>query len=129
MNPQPRPDNITAAAITIKTTSRWVLTSSSHSNIQTNTKYRTKVTEYVAGSYLQRLALEDGGWSGRVFCRRVCAAQCSSSDSPLSGPGCSYIYPFRLGNATILDCWVISQSYVRHTGLHPRSLRLCCYTG
>ena len=70
MNPQPRPDNITIAAITIMTTSRWVLTSSSHSNTQTNTKYRTKVTEYVVGTYLQRLALEGGGWSGRVFCRR-----------------------------------------------------------
>ena len=80
MNPQPRPDNMTIVAITTMTTSRWVLTSSSHSNTQTNTKYKTKVTEYVGGSYLQRLALEDGGWSSRVFCRRVCAAQWSSSD-------------------------------------------------
>ena len=48
MNPQPRPDNITVAAITIMTTSRWVLTSRCHSNAQTNTKYRTKVTEYGA---------------------------------------------------------------------------------
>ena len=53
MNPQPRPDNITVAAITIMTISRWVLTSRSHSNAQTNTKYRTKVTEYGARSIVR----------------------------------------------------------------------------
>ena len=78
MNPQPRPDNIIVAAIKIITTSRWVLTSRSHSNAQT--KYRTKVPEGGAGSYCQKSILEGGGRSGRVFCRRVCAAQCSLSD-------------------------------------------------
>ena len=40
MIPQPRPDNITVAAITIMTISRWVLTSKSHSNTQTSTELR-----------------------------------------------------------------------------------------
>ena len=116
MNPQPRPDNITVAAITIITTSRWVLTSRSHSNTQTSTELRLQ--SMVQGPSSE---VRPGEWrsSGRVFCRGVCAAQCSSSDSPLSSPGCSYIYPFWVGNATILDCWVMSwipQSYVHHTG-------------
>ena len=114
MNRQPRPDNIKVAAITIMTTSRWVLTSRSHSNTQTDTENRNKVTESVAGSYLQRFTLEGGGWSGR----RVCTVYVTLSSPGSSGS--SDIYPLWVGNAIILDCWVISgipQSYVRHTGL------------
>ena len=74
MNSQPSPGNTVIAAITIVTSSRRVLNSKSHFTTQADKKNKTKVTESVVGSYLQRFSLGDGGLSLGVFCGIVCAA-------------------------------------------------------